>query len=111
VVGKLYILTAAGLTLPEAVTAGQPLDAVVAAFHDDEPGMLGRHYQVNIDWGDKDASTGQAWTTGGGHWVATGSHSYAEPGTCPCVGSSEGSISRMTYAGGVRRVRMNNSGR
>lgn len=78
-IGKLYVLTASGVTLGEAVTAGQPLDAVVANFHDDEPGMLGSNYQVSIDWGDG-TSGGQAWIAGGGHWVATGSHTYADPG-------------------------------
>jgi hypothetical protein len=78
-VGKLYVLTATGVTLGEAVTAGQPLDAVVANFHDDEPGMLGSNYQVDIDWGDG-TSSGRAWTAGGGNWVATGSHTYADPG-------------------------------
>lgn len=78
-IAKLYLLTASGLDLGEAVTAGQPLDAVVANFHDDELGMVGGNYQVDIDWGDG-TSGGRAWTTGGGHWVATGSHTYAEPG-------------------------------
>ncbi len=78
-IGKLHVLSATGVTLGEAITAGQPLDAVVATFHDDEPGMLGSNYQVDIDWGDG-TSSGQAWTAGGGNWVATGSHTYADPG-------------------------------
>jgi hypothetical protein len=78
-IGKLYVLTASGLSLGEAVQAGQTLDAVVANFHDDQPGMLGRNYQVDINWGDG-SSPGQAWAAGGGNWVATGSHIYADPG-------------------------------
>jgi streptogramin lyase len=71
----VYVLTATGTTLQ--ATAGQPLDAVVATFHDNEPGMLGSNYQVDINWGDG-TSHGQAWTVDGqGHWVATGSHTYA----------------------------------
>lgn len=68
-----------GLDLGNAVRAGFQLDAEVANFHDDKPGMLGSNYQVSIDWGDG-TSTGQAWNAGGGNWVATGSHTYAEPG-------------------------------
>jgi streptogramin lyase len=78
-IGQLHVLTASGLNLGDAVKAGQTLDAEVANFHDDQPGMLGSNYQVDINWGDG-SSTGQAWAAGGGNWVATGSHIYADPG-------------------------------
>jgi PKD repeat protein len=67
------------LPLPHA---GQVLAAAwVAFFHDNEPGMATTDYTARIAWGDGSPdSTGQVWTVGGGNWVATDSHTYADVG-------------------------------
>jgi streptogramin lyase len=80
-IGKLYVLSATGATIDGSV--GEDLRAVVATFHDDEPGMVAESYTAQIDWGDGTApSTGEIFKEeGDGQWIATGDHTYTQAGT------------------------------
>jgi virginiamycin B lyase len=80
-IGKLFILSATGTTVDAAI--GEDLRAVVASFHDDEPGMVAENYTAQIDWNDgTPPSTGEIFKEeGDGQWLATGGHTYTGAGT------------------------------
>jgi virginiamycin B lyase len=82
-IGKLYLLSASGTTVD--ATVGEDLRAVVASFHDDEPGMVAGNYTAQIDWGDQTPpSTGEIFKEeGDGQWIAAGGHTYSAAGSYP----------------------------
>ena len=69
-----------GTTL--TATTGEEFAAVMATFHDDEPGMQATHYDVVIDWGDgSPLSSGGVSYTADGYWDVAASHTYAAAGS------------------------------
>jgi streptogramin lyase len=79
-IGKFYLLSARGTSLTE--TAGQKFAAIVASFHDDQPGMVATNYTSLIKWGDgSPVSTGGVSSNGDGTWDIAASHTYAAAGS------------------------------
>jgi len=78
-IGKIYVLSGTGATL--SATAGQRFAAVVASFHDDQPGMGDTSYTARVTWDDGHSSSGGIADNGDGTWDVAASHTYAASGT------------------------------
>ena len=66
-----------------AVEAQAQSGVVVAHFADADENTSAGEYSASINWGDSSSSPGTITSDGGGGYVVTGSHTYAEEGSFP----------------------------
>ena len=64
------------------VTARAPFNGPVATFTDADPGGTASDYTATIDWGDGAITPGTV-STASGHFVVSGTHTYAAAGLYP----------------------------
>jgi virginiamycin B lyase len=78
-VGLDYPVTAEGTTFE--ARAGKPVNATVATFTDADPNARARDYDVTINWGDGDRSSGTVERRADGSFAVRGKHAYARQGS------------------------------
>jgi hypothetical protein len=62
------------------IVSADPVNAVVATFHDADPGGVTSDYTTTIDWGDGSAASSGTVTLMAGGFAVTGRHSYTALG-------------------------------
>jgi hypothetical protein len=82
-----------------SATEGLGFSAVVATFTDANPGAAASDFSATITWGDGTSSSGSVSANGGGGFLVTGGHTYADEGsyavhvTISDIGHSSASVS------------------